>query len=244
MDINLANKEDLLEFANDIRDINKMCEYTLNNNLKEFHIYLDHPMDVPILLGPDPVDDPIPVDSSSFDSYESAEDEAYKPSLPGYKSDSNGGSSPKKPIRKKILTPKKKRRFVDKRTKKHVLSGEGPAGAGSGRGNGPFSYIGPICGPEIGISNELRSVGDENPNASRIAENGHGSPNVDKVNVHEEEFSYEYASKGFKTHVGSDDERGPNGPNFNEVAGFRKHIFEGGLCVSNYELKLNLASEI
>ncbi|MED6138683.1 hypothetical protein PIB30_076769 [Stylosanthes scabra] len=137
MDVDLVNKEDLVEFAKDIgyinlkcmlwhehtlikfeaglhslagdMEINDMCEYTLNNNLKEFHIYLDHLVDVPIMPGPNPVVEPIVVDSSSYGSYESAEDEAYNPLPPGYESDSSGSSSPKKPIRKKIVTPKKKK---------------------------------------------------------------------------------------------------------------------------------------
>ncbi|MED6177483.1 hypothetical protein PIB30_098529 [Stylosanthes scabra] len=91
------------------REINEMCEYTINNHLKEFHIYLDHPVDVPLMPGPDDEPPPVVVDSSSSDSYESAEDEAYKPPPPGYETVSSESSSPKKSRRKKIGTPKKKR---------------------------------------------------------------------------------------------------------------------------------------
>ncbi|MED6163771.1 hypothetical protein PIB30_083236, partial [Stylosanthes scabra] len=175
MDVDFVNKGGLLELAKEIgyikinemfwqehvginfeaglhslvgdKEINEMCEYTLNHNLKEFHIYLDHPVDVPIMPDPDPTEEPIAVESSSSNSYESAEDEAYKP-------------PPPEPNRKKFLTPKKKKRFADKRTKKHVLSGEGSSGAGSGWGSG---HVG---GPEVGNSSGPRSVGDENANPS------------------------------------------------------------------------------
>ncbi|MED6110505.1 hypothetical protein PIB30_043676 [Stylosanthes scabra] len=111
MDVDFVNKQDLLEMAKEIgymklknmfwhehtsiifeaglhrlisdREINEMCDFALYNNLKEFHIYLDHPVDVPIMPGPDHEPEPIVVESSSSDSYESAEDEAYKPPLPG-----------------------------------------------------------------------------------------------------------------------------------------------------------------
>ncbi|MED6119862.1 hypothetical protein PIB30_015605 [Stylosanthes scabra] len=119
------------------KEINEMCEYTLNNHLKEFHIYLDHPVDVPLMPEPDQepepgadhMPEPIVVDSSSSDSYESVKDEAYKPPPPGYETVSSEGSSPKKSKKKK-----KKKRFNGKRKKKHVLSGERPS-SGSGFGS-------------------------------------------------------------------------------------------------------------
>ncbi|MED6161750.1 hypothetical protein PIB30_063721 [Stylosanthes scabra] len=63
------------------RDINEMCDFTMMQNLREIHLCLDHPVDVPI--APEVVDIG---SSSSSDSYESAEDEVYKPP-PGYESD-------------------------------------------------------------------------------------------------------------------------------------------------------------
>ncbi|MED6201937.1 hypothetical protein PIB30_100165 [Stylosanthes scabra] len=102
MDVDFVNKGHLLELAKEIgymkinemfwqeharinfdvglyslvgdREISEMCEYTLNHKLKEFHIYLDHPVDVPMMPEPDPAKEPVAVESSSSDSYESAED--------------------------------------------------------------------------------------------------------------------------------------------------------------------------
>ncbi|MED6179244.1 hypothetical protein PIB30_115305, partial [Stylosanthes scabra] len=64
---------------------------------KELHIYVEHIVDIPevvedLVEGPDIVEETVkqPVileDESSSDSYESAEDEAYKPPPPGYEED-------------------------------------------------------------------------------------------------------------------------------------------------------------
>ncbi|MED6142205.1 hypothetical protein PIB30_111501, partial [Stylosanthes scabra] len=72
------------------RDINDMCDFTMMHHLDEIHIYLEHPIDVPIEAEVD-----LSGSSSSSDSYESAEDEAYKPPPPGYESDASEDESPR-----------------------------------------------------------------------------------------------------------------------------------------------------
>ncbi|MED6225863.1 hypothetical protein PIB30_097766 [Stylosanthes scabra] len=68
---------------------------------KEFHIYIEHVVDTPIL-----VEDYVNLEeSNTSDSYESAEDEAYKPPPPGYEEDDSESEvemlKNKKPVRKK-----------------------------------------------------------------------------------------------------------------------------------------------
>ncbi|MED6167008.1 hypothetical protein PIB30_114947, partial [Stylosanthes scabra] len=133
MDVDYVNKEDLLivirelgyveisqlywhdptqinfedglhELVTDM-DINNMCDCCLNNNLKEFHIYIEHNVNIPVPAEenaniPEPVDVNVNIpeaagvnvvissssssSSSSSDDggYESAEDEPYKPPPP------------------------------------------------------------------------------------------------------------------------------------------------------------------
>ncbi|MED6196334.1 hypothetical protein PIB30_046509 [Stylosanthes scabra] len=138
-------------------DVNEMCDFTLSNNLIELHIYFEHPIDNPI------IPEVMLLESSSSYSYESVEDEAYKPPPPGYKTDDSEGDSPKKSRkakskfvspRKKIHTPRKTV-YTGKRKDHHILSGSGsgvgPAG-GSFNWNGPgnASDAGPASGSPIG----------------------------------------------------------------------------------------------
>ncbi|MED6141186.1 hypothetical protein PIB30_100804 [Stylosanthes scabra] len=72
-DLETLGKKDGLHPLKRDSDVNDMCDFTLNNNLPEIHIYFEHPIDQPI----EPEE--LTESSSSSDSYESAEDEAYKP---------------------------------------------------------------------------------------------------------------------------------------------------------------------
>ncbi|MED6117022.1 hypothetical protein PIB30_105806, partial [Stylosanthes scabra] len=94
---------------------------------KEFHIYVEHVVDIPILVEEPVIVEEEPVifdDSPSSDSYESAEDEAYKPPPTGYEED-DSDSDPdmlkkmKKSLRKK--SPKKcSKKALSQRHKKGV----------------------------------------------------------------------------------------------------------------------------
>ncbi|MED6187847.1 hypothetical protein PIB30_080371 [Stylosanthes scabra] len=138
------------------RDINEMCDFTMMHNLTEIHIYLEHPIDVPI--EPQVV---LSGSSSSSDSYESAEDEAYEPPSPGYESDDSEEDSPRKKTKSKFVSPRKKivnpksKRYTDKKRKAHVLSGNGcgaasGSGAFNGSGFGAASASGSGFGPASG----------------------------------------------------------------------------------------------
>ncbi|MED6188493.1 hypothetical protein PIB30_086481 [Stylosanthes scabra] len=147
------------------KDINDMCDFTMMHNLTEIHIYLEHPIDVPI--EPEEV---LSGSSSSSDSYESAEDEAYKPPPPGYESDDSEEESPRKTRRSKLVSPRKKivnpksKRYTGKWRKAHALSGSGSgATSGSGASNGSgfgaasASGSGPISGNGFGPASGSRS---------------------------------------------------------------------------------------
>ncbi|MED6193953.1 hypothetical protein PIB30_023969 [Stylosanthes scabra] len=88
MDVNLINHKDMEKLGKGVgclqfkeSGFNDMCDFTLNNNLTELHIYFEHPVDKPIITKVSTES------SSSSDSYESADDEVYKPPPPGYESD-------------------------------------------------------------------------------------------------------------------------------------------------------------
>ncbi|MED6187523.1 hypothetical protein PIB30_077231, partial [Stylosanthes scabra] len=59
------NFEDGLHVLESDMDINNMCDCCLNNNLKEFHIYVDHVVNVPV---------PAVISSSSSSSSSSSDD--------------------------------------------------------------------------------------------------------------------------------------------------------------------------
>ncbi|MED6112933.1 hypothetical protein PIB30_066255 [Stylosanthes scabra] len=130
------------------RDINEMCDFTMIHNLTKIHVYLEHPVDVPIF--PEVV---LTRSSSPSDFYESAEDEAYKSPLPGYESDDSGEESPRKKTRSEFVSPKKKimnpqsKRYTGKRRNVHILSGS-ESGAPNGSGFGSASGSGPAGGGE------------------------------------------------------------------------------------------------
>ncbi|MED6217996.1 hypothetical protein PIB30_022907 [Stylosanthes scabra] len=93
----MINFEDGLHELEGDMDINNMCEFTLNNNLKEFYIYIEHVVNVILHADENMV---ISSDSSSSssssssnDGYETPEDEPYKPPPHGFESESSGGVS-------------------------------------------------------------------------------------------------------------------------------------------------------
>ncbi|MED6118565.1 hypothetical protein PIB30_003780 [Stylosanthes scabra] len=139
IDIDFLNKEDLLfeaglHLLRGDMDVNNMCEFTLNHNLKEFYIYIEHVVSVLILpevngaVGADVVPSTNLSSSSSDDGgYKSAEDEPYKPPPPGFECNSREVDyqfvhSKKK---KDKAVESKKKKFTGKRRKKHVLHDEG-----------------------------------------------------------------------------------------------------------------------
>ncbi|MED6117861.1 hypothetical protein PIB30_113924, partial [Stylosanthes scabra] len=119
-----ANMEFGLREMKTDSDVNQLRISMVENGCVDFQIYFEHPVLVPIIAeGVEAVpggDGCVNLDSdgeggsSSHDSYESAEDEAYKPPLDGYESssDTNDGKSKKVNKRgtrtKKIMTPTKK----------------------------------------------------------------------------------------------------------------------------------------
>ncbi|MED6131781.1 hypothetical protein PIB30_013032 [Stylosanthes scabra] len=142
IDVDFVNKEDLRQqnhfedglhvLAGDA-DVNEMCEFTLNHNLRELHIYIDHVVNVPL-----PADASVVLSSdshsssssssSSDDGYESTEDSPYRPPPPGFESDNSDGIAAAEKLRKekgkKVATHKKKK-YRRKKRKFHVLSGDG-----------------------------------------------------------------------------------------------------------------------
>ncbi|MED6112889.1 hypothetical protein PIB30_065862 [Stylosanthes scabra] len=226
--------EDGLHLIEGEDGINEICDFTLNNNLRELHIFFEHPIDNPII--PEVL---LTGSSSSSDSYESAEDEAYKPPPPGFESDDSEEEAPKKASKGKTVSPGKqihiprRRIYTGKRKKEHILSG-----SGSGSGIGPTSSNG--IGPSSGSGSGSGSGDGDGPASGSATgpgdDDAHFGPNMDDfrgsfgeevpadlgADIAEEEIAYEYASEGFNTPVESDDERvpGPAGPNFNEKARF------------------------
>ncbi|RYQ82538.1 hypothetical protein Ahy_B10g101127 [Arachis hypogaea] len=157
------------------KEINNMCDFTMSHNMKEFHLYFEHGVDIPVVTDDESVveevvseDDDVLVvidssksSSSSYDSYESAEDEAYKPPPPGYETESSEESvdvQRKKKKNEKFGSPKTmaKRRaskgYTGKRRMKHILNREmesGSSSGDSGLGQGPGS--GGCVGPDLGV---------------------------------------------------------------------------------------------
>ncbi|MED6216082.1 hypothetical protein PIB30_004107 [Stylosanthes scabra] len=80
-DLSVPDLEVVLHKLKSDAGINEMRGAIVNyNGPKEFHIYVVHVVDTPI-----PVEDFVDLEGSdSSDSYESAEDEAYKPPPPGH----------------------------------------------------------------------------------------------------------------------------------------------------------------
>ncbi|MED6168855.1 hypothetical protein PIB30_015473 [Stylosanthes scabra] len=81
-DLSVPDLDDGLHELKGDAGINEMRGATLNyNGPKEFHIYVVHVVDTPV-----PVENFVDLEGlDSSDSYESAEDEAYKPPPPEYK---------------------------------------------------------------------------------------------------------------------------------------------------------------
>ncbi|MED6181902.1 hypothetical protein PIB30_023744 [Stylosanthes scabra] len=88
---------------------------------KEFHIYVEHVVSIPVVVEEAFEGPVIPGNEnvSSSDSYESTEDEAYKPPPSGYEEDDSDSEidrlkeKKKKPLRrkspKKVVSPRKKK---------------------------------------------------------------------------------------------------------------------------------------
>ncbi|MED6225742.1 hypothetical protein PIB30_096636 [Stylosanthes scabra] len=112
----LTNLEFGLRAIKKESDMKVLRKMLLESGCKEFQIFIENPISKPISADVEQVNldsDADSKSSSSHDSYESAEDEAYKPPPDGYdlSSDSDGGKSKKVKKRgrtKKIMTPKKK----------------------------------------------------------------------------------------------------------------------------------------
>ncbi|RYR49908.1 hypothetical protein Ahy_A07g036434 [Arachis hypogaea] len=165
--------EDGLHVLYGDKEINNMCDFTMRNNLKEFHLYFEHGVDIPDVTDDEPVEEEMVSEdedvlavtdsskssSSSYDSYESAEDEAYNLPPPGYKTDSSEESvdvQSKKKKNGKSCSPntmakrRASRRYTGKRRRKHVLNREienGPSSGDSWLGQGPGS--GGCVGPYL-----------------------------------------------------------------------------------------------
>ncbi|MED6134946.1 hypothetical protein PIB30_041760 [Stylosanthes scabra] len=97
--------------------------------------------------------------SSSYDSYENAENKTYKPPPPGYESDDGEEDSPMKSRKAqgKFVSPRKKihtlrkRIYAGKRKDHHILSG-----SGSGSGGGVGFAGGSFSGDELGNASDAR----------------------------------------------------------------------------------------
>ncbi|RYR73436.1 hypothetical protein Ahy_A02g007784 isoform C [Arachis hypogaea] len=186
--------EDGLHVLYGDKEINDMCDFTMSNNLKEFHLYFEHGVDIPVVTYDEPVvekvifeDDDVvsKSSSSSYDSYESAEDEAYKPPPPGYETESSEEHvdvQRKKKKNWKYGSPKTmakrraSRRYTGKRRRKHVLNREiesGPSSGDSGLGQGPGSggYVGPdrgnMEGPDSDKIKKHKKKPPKRPHASQ-----------------------------------------------------------------------------
>ncbi|MED6122252.1 hypothetical protein PIB30_038010 [Stylosanthes scabra] len=134
------------------------------------------------------------------------------------------------------MTIEDKRDTCGKRRKFHVLSGDGSgSGAGSGFGDGYGVGLGSRHGSEggdgvgseggggVGFGLGQERVGSEECLGPNMDPVGEGGPN----NAWEED--YDYYSEGFKTPPGSNDERGPNGPEFNDRNGYGEIQLELGM---------------
>ncbi|MED6164619.1 hypothetical protein PIB30_091928 [Stylosanthes scabra] len=113
---NAANLEFGLKEIMKDSDINELRKSLLENDCVNFQIFFEHPIFEPIVAEGNEttnLDSDADSLSSSHDSYESAEDEAYKPPPGGYElsSDTDIGESKKLKKRgriKKVTTPTKK----------------------------------------------------------------------------------------------------------------------------------------
>ncbi|MED6211319.1 hypothetical protein PIB30_072562 [Stylosanthes scabra] len=113
---NAANLKFGLKEIKKESDINELRKSLLENDCVDFQIFFEHPISKPIIAeGNETANLDSDADSLSFshDSYENAEDEAYKPPPDGYElsSDSDVGESKKVKKRgriKKVTTPTKK----------------------------------------------------------------------------------------------------------------------------------------
>ncbi|MED6133117.1 hypothetical protein PIB30_025595 [Stylosanthes scabra] len=113
---NAVNLEFGLRAIKKESDMKVLRKMLLESDCKEFHIFIEHLVSKPISAEVEQVNldsDADSESSSSHDSYESTEDEEYKPPPDGYdlSGDSDGGKSKKVKKRgrtKKITTPKKK----------------------------------------------------------------------------------------------------------------------------------------
>ncbi|MED6118772.1 hypothetical protein PIB30_005911 [Stylosanthes scabra] len=123
-------------------DINAMKGATvMHMGPKEFHIYVEHIAEIPevvedavegtVIVEDDVEQHVILEDESSSDSYESAEDEAYKPPPPGYEEDGSDSDVEcvKKKKKKKILRKKSPKKAISPKHKKGVDQ-DGPSNCG------------------------------------------------------------------------------------------------------------------
>ncbi|MED6152057.1 hypothetical protein PIB30_088330, partial [Stylosanthes scabra] len=118
----LTNLEFGLREIKNVSNINELRNSLVEHECVDFHVFFEHSISEPVIAegvetfpngGCVNLDSDDDNHSSSHDSYESAEDEAYKHPPDGYElsSDSDGGESKKVKKRgtaKKIMTPTKK----------------------------------------------------------------------------------------------------------------------------------------
>ncbi|MED6108654.1 hypothetical protein PIB30_026064 [Stylosanthes scabra] len=105
---------------------------------KEFHIYVEHIVEIPevvkgvvegLVIVDDAMNQPVILeDKSSNDSYESAEDEAYKPPPPSYEDD-DFDSEVESLKKKKLLRKKSPKKVISPKHKKDVNE-DGPSKGG------------------------------------------------------------------------------------------------------------------
>ncbi|MED6113317.1 hypothetical protein PIB30_069664 [Stylosanthes scabra] len=216
-------------------DINELRKSLLENDYVDFQIYVEHPVSNPIIAEGDEtvyLDSDADSKSSSHDSYESIEDEAYKPPPDGYElsSDSDDGESKKVKKRgrtKKILTPTKK--ASPKKNEKNT-----PIGRSSRRLGGDDKDTGDGFVDETGgKKNDVEAIetleegnGCNGPKgAARVVE-----PIVEEVDS-EEDKEYAYESEAFVSPF-SIDEDGYNRHKWTQhdtSYGYGKAYFELGM---------------
>ncbi|MED6126362.1 hypothetical protein PIB30_077654 [Stylosanthes scabra] len=157
---------------------------------KEFHVYVQHIVEIPVVVEEHVILD----ESSSGDSYESAEDEAYKPPPSGYEKDDSNSEI-------EMLKRKKKTTTWD---------GNAAGRDGFGQNSGP--------GPDLGSGPSIARK--EGKNGERVpTSEGFNGPSVDPSAIEKDsdyERPYEYESEAFNNPVSSEDERRTAYDAFNE----------------------------
>ncbi|MED6147907.1 hypothetical protein PIB30_048279 [Stylosanthes scabra] len=186
---------------------------------------------------PESVDVNVVISSSSSSSssssndgrYESVEDEPYKPPPLGYESDSSEevDASVKAKKKKGKAVAARKKKYSGKRKKYHVLSGS-CSGSGSG--------IGPSVGDGVRSGTGSNAGHGSGLGSGHVDGDGMGQ-NIDELNM--DDLMGQHGGPNTE-----DEERGPDGPEFNERNGYEEIQLEFGMQFPTKEKFINALKDV